>query len=310
MGRRLLAVVWLALAALPAAAEQPVVAVVKSQDLAPYDEAVTAFALEAKARLVEYDLKGDPARARKAFEVLKAHPPALVWALGPLAAAGVRRELPEVPLVFALVPNEEKYDLSGPEVTGISLTRTARAQLETLRALAPNTRRVGVVYAPRSSALIVESAEEAAKELGLVIVPAAVNDASEVGAKVRTLAGKVDALWMVADRTVSTVGAFEQLLQFSRAQQVPIFALSEAQVRSGALVSLAPDIGAIGRQAARMANRILGGLAPAALPVEDPADLDLAINITSAKRLAQGCGLALDIFTFAARHRYQINVFE
>lgn len=311
MTRPLLALA-LALAALPAPAEEaPLVAIVKSQDLEPYAEAVTAFSLEARAQLVEYDLKGDEERAKKAFAAIRQRKPALVWALGPFAAAAARRELPQTPLVFALVPNHEKYDLAGPMVTGISLTRTPRAQLETLRALAPRARSVGVVYDPRSSAVQVEQAARAAQELGLALVPATVSDAGEVGAKVAALAGRVDALWMVADRTVSTVSAFEKLLQFAREKKLPVFALSEEQVRSGALVALSPDVAGIGRQAGRLANRILhDGVAPRALPVADPEGLDLAINVSTARRLAVGCDLALDIFTYAAKRQYPIKVYE
>ncbi len=312
MRRFALLVVGLVLGVVSARADElPVVAVVKSGELAPYDKAVTAFALEARARLVEYDLKGDRARATLAFEALKSHPPALVWALGPLAAVDAHEDLPDVPLVFALVPNDEKYGLSGPNVTGVSLTRAPRAQLETLRALAPATRAVGVVYDPRSSALLVARAQRAATALGLKLVPAAVSDASQVGETVASLAGKIDALWMVADRTVSTVSAFETLLAFSRAHAVPVFALSEEEVRAGALVSLAPDLAAIGRQSARLVNRILrGGIAPGALPVEEPEALDLAINLSAAQSFGKGCTLALDIFTFAARHHYPIDVFQ
>jgi putative ABC transport system substrate-binding protein len=311
--RTALAFVVLALVRAPPAFAEglPVVAIVKSQDLEPYQEAIAAFSLDVRAELVEYDLRGDDGRAQKAFQALREHPPALVWALGPLAATGARRELPETPLVFALVPNHEKYDLAGAQVTGISLTRTVRSQLETLRALAPAAKAVGVVYDPRSSALLVEQAGRAAQELGIRLVPAPVADAGEVGAKVNELAGKVDALWMVADRTVSTVQAFEKLLAFSQARRVPIFALSEEQVRAGALVALSPDLTAVGRQAARMTNRLLqDGLSPRALPVADPDGLALAINVTTARRLVVGCDLALDIFTFAARRHYPIKVFE
>lgn len=289
----------------------PLVVIVKSQDLGPYTDAVTAFSLEARARLVEFDLRGDEERAKKAFAVIRERRPALVWALGPFAATYARRELGEAALVFSFVPNHEKYDLTGPLVTGISLTRTPRAQLETLHAVAPGARRVGVVFDPRVSTLTFETAQRAAQELGLLLVAARVTDESQVAAKAGELAGRIDALWMIADRTVATLGAFEQLLAFSQKQSLPIFALSEEQVKGGALVSLSPDVGAIGRQAARVANRIVhDGVPPRALPVVDPEGLELAINVSVARKLAVGCDLALDIFSFAAKRKYPIKVFE
>jgi len=287
------------------------VAIVKSRDLEPYAAAVSAFSVGARARLMEYDLADDDARARQAFADVKARGAALVWALGPAAATAARRLVPGVPLLFALVPNHDKYDLGGSGVTGIALTRPARAQLETLKAVAPTAKRVGVLFDPRWSGPFFENAQRAAGQLGLLLVPARVSDPGEVAAVVPQLGGKVDALWMIADRTASTVGAFEALLSFSRARSVPLFALSEEQVRAGALVSLSPDAAAIGRQAARTANRILHeGVAPEALPVVEPEGLDLAINVTTARGMTTGCNLALDIFTYAARRGYPIKVFE
>lgn len=190
-------------------------------------------------------------------------------------------------------------------------TSTPRAQLETLHAVAPGARRVGVVFDPRLSTLTFEAAQRAAQELGLLLVAARVTDEAQVAAKAGELSGRIDALWMIADRTVATLGAFGQLLAFSQKQSLPIFALSEEQVKGGALVSLSPDVGAIGRQAARVANRILhDGVAPRALPVVDPEGLELAINVSVARKLSVGCDLALDIFSFAAKRKYPIKVYE
>jgi ABC-type uncharacterized transport system substrate-binding protein len=56
-------------------------------------------------------------------------------------------------------------------------------------------------------------------------------------------------------------------------------------VRNGGLISYGPDIVDSFRRAAGYVNRILKGEKPADLPVQQPAKIDLAINLRAAKAL-------------------------
>jgi ABC-type uncharacterized transport system substrate-binding protein len=49
-------------------------------------------------------------------------------------------------------------------------------------------------------------------------------------------------------------------------QKVPIFAFSEGLVKSGALASFSPDYSEIGKESARLAEKILNGASPKSLP--------------------------------------------
>jgi putative ABC transport system substrate-binding protein len=292
-------------------ADKPEVAVLKSDSLAPYASAVAGFSAECRAEVAEYDLKEDAARAEKIIKELKASKPAMIFALGPLAANAAKRAFEDVPIVFAMVPNWEKYGLDAKNVTGVALQRPVKMQLETLKALAQGTKRVGVLYNPRYSKSVVDTAGDAAKALGLNLAATKVESPEEVPEAVRGMAGKVDAVWMIADRSVATPEAVQAIIAFALANKVPVFALSEQQVRDGALVSLSPNYTAIGQQAGKVANRILDDkTSPAALPVAQPEGLDIAINLTTAKRIGVECNLALEIFKFAAKQSYPIRVFE
>src|SRR5579863_10165514 len=108
------------------AAARPVVAVVKSDNLTPYSRLVAAFSAECKGDVVEYDAKGNDEKASKLFAELHDKPPALVLAIGPIAANAARRTLGETPVVFVMVPNYEKYGLDAKNVTGIALTLPAK----------------------------------------------------------------------------------------------------------------------------------------------------------------------------------------
>jgi putative ABC transport system substrate-binding protein len=292
-------------------ADKPQVVVLKSDALAPYASAVVGFSSECKADLSEYDLKDDPARAEKVVKELQGNKPALIFALGPHAANAAKRAFDDVPIVFAMVPNWEKYGLEAKNVTGVALQRPVKAQLETLKALAPGAKRVGVLYTPRLSKGLIDTATDAAKSLSLHVVATKVESPEDVPEALKGFVGKIDALWMIADRSVANTEAAQAIIAFALENKLPVFALSEQQVKDGALVSLSPNYTGLGQQVGRIANRILSDKAsPGSLVVAQPEGLDIAINLTTAKRIGAECNLALEIFKFAAKQGYPIHVFE
>ena len=313
-----IAVALLALCApLPAAAAEKdkdrvgEVAVLKSDSLTPYANAVAGFSAECRTEVAEYDLREDATRAEKIVKELQASKPSLIFALGPLAANTAKRAFDDIPIVFAMVPNWEKYGLEAKNVTGVALQRPVKTQLETLKALAQGAKRIGVLYNPRYTKSVIDTAVDAAKSLSITLVAVKVETPEEVPAAVKALAGKVDALWMIADRAVANPDAVQAIIKFALDNKVPVFALSEQQVKDGALVSLSPNYTAMGQQAGKIANKIIDQkLAPGSLMVAQPDGLDLAINLSTAKQIGAECNLALEIFKFAAKQGYPIRVFE
>ena len=292
-------------------AGRPEVAVVKSDGLTPYAKLVEGFSTQNKADMVEYDLKGNEERAGKIFAGLREKPPAVVLAIGPIAANAARNALANVPVVFVMVPNYEKYGLEAKNVTGISLTLPPRFQLETLHKLAGRVKRVGVVYNPGFSQPVLDAAVSAAETLGLSVVGMKAETPEEVGSALKSLAGKIDALWMIADRTVTHATAVKRIVDFASDQHLPLLALTEGQVKDGALMALAPNPGAIGAQAARLINRIVFEKIDAgALAIQPPEGVDLTVNLGAAKRLGGDCDFATNVLRFASQNGYTIRVFE
>lgn len=298
-------------AAAAAADKAEKVVVLKSDSLALYANALAGFAAECKGEVAEFDLKEDADRADKVVKQLKDQKPALIFAIGPLAANAAKRAFEDTPIVFALVPNWEKYGLEGKNVTGVALQRPIKAQLEMLKATAPGAKRIGVLYNPRFSKATIEGATEAAKGLGLQLVATKVETPEEVPGAVSGFAAKVDAIWMIPDRTIANPDAVQAIVKFAHEKKVAVFALSEQQVKDGALISLSPNYAAIGQQAGRIANKILGTKASAgSIGVAQPEGLDIVVNLTTAKKIGGESTLALELFKFAAQQSYPIRVYE
>lgn len=301
----------LVLLASAALAERPRVAVVKSGPLMAYSQVVAGFAAEVKGQVEDLTVEEGPDGAAATFKKLAKDKPALVLAIGPAAAVGARRQFSDVPVLFAMVPYFEKYELEGQNTTGIALTSDLSLELSALRAVQPKVKRVGVLNDPRYSKAFLDGAAQAAQSRGLTLVPLDVDSAAKAEKALASAKGKVDALIVISDKTVGNAAVVELLLTWSRAEKVPVVGLAAAQVKQGALFALSPAPLAIGQQAGRLANRVLvEKVDPGALAVANPEGVELHVNLATARRLGAPEAFALDVVTFAARQGLTLRVVE
>ncbi len=127
----------------------------------------------------------------------------------------------------------------------------------------------------------------------------------------RAAAGKVDALLMVVDKTVGNTSVVQALIAFAQAQKLPLLGLTSSQVKEGATVAVSPSPTAIGQQAGRLANRIIHEkVDPGALAVAQPEGMDIAINLTSARKLGPSCDAAMELLRYAAKRDFPVKVYE
>ena len=287
------------------------IAIVKSYNLTNYNTLITGFSVNIKANFTEYDMKNNADMGKEIFKKIKSTKPDLIIAIGPSAAAMGRREIDDIPIIFTMVPNIQKYDLTADNITGISLQLPIKTQLKTLMTIAPQTKSVGVMYNPKFSTPIIQTAFADAQSLGLQLIPAKVDSPNDVPSATRAFLGTVDALWMIADKTVLTTKSFRTLLEFTAKHKIPFFSFSAKLVEAGALVSLSPNYAGMGQQAATIAKKIIvDRISPKLIPVSPPSTLAIALNLTTAKRIGVECNIALEVFTFAAEHDYPIKVYK
>jgi len=297
----------LLLPSLVAAEERPRVVVLESAERAAYTAVVAGFASEVRGEVtrVLWEEGGD------SLEKVARLKPALVLAIGPLAAVGAKRALPEVPLVFVMVPYLERYGLDGPRVTGISMTGDFSVELSALKATFPSGKRVGLLYDPRYSSALVDGLRPRVKAQGLSLVPLEVEGETAAERTFASAHRKVDALMMVGDKTVATAALVKRAIAFSEEEKVPFLALAPALVKEGAFLSLSPSPVGVGQQAGRLANRILHEkVDPGALAVALPEGLELAVNLSTARKLGTSGELAQRLLELASRMGYPVKVFE
>ena len=94
-------------------------------------------------------------------------------------------------------------------------------------------------------------------EVNVIRIVREVTNPHETPARLDSLAGKIDALWMLPDSTAVTHESSEAYLQFSQAQPLPLVSFTGAYLDRGAAITIDIDRQAMGSQAAIMAAKLL-----------------------------------------------------
>jgi putative tryptophan/tyrosine transport system substrate-binding protein len=76
-----------------------------------------------------------------------------------------------------------------------------------------------------------------------------------------------------------------RIAELALADRLPTFGFSKAEAKAGELVSFGPDFSATARRVAYYVDRILRGASPNDLPVEQPTEFELVLNLKTAKAL-------------------------
>ena len=102
-------------------------------------------------------------------------------------------------------------------------------------------------------------------------------------AMARIAAIRPGALWVV----LSPVPWSERrrIAEFAIANRLPSFAAGRVYAEAGGLASYSADISDLFRRSANHVDRLLRGVTPADLPVEQPTKFELVINLKTAKAL-------------------------
>jgi len=230
-------------------------------------------------------------------------PDAIVAIATPSAQAVVAatRDLPVVysavtdPVAAQLVPG---WEPSGTNVTGVSDMLALDKQVELIRQVVPQAKRVGMVYNPgeANSVVVVRQMQEILAKAGMSLVEAAAPRTIDVGSAARSLIGKVDVIYTNTDNNV--VSAYEALVKVGNDASIPLVASDTDSVRRGAIAALGVDYGDLGEQTGRIVVRILKGEKPGAIASETSSRLRLFVNPGAAAR--QGVTLSDELLKSAA----------
>ncbi|HDY67388.1 MAG TPA: hypothetical protein ENH85_06340 [Candidatus Scalindua sp.] len=211
--------------------------------------------------------------------------PDIVLTIGVLATTIAKEELKDIPMVFCMVINHERFQLTGPNITGITTEVAIEEQLKGYKTILDSLQDLGVIYDPSKTGNIIESAETKVKDIGINLVKYEIKSSKMVSEALENVIGRIDALWLLPDSTVVTKKSFGLIKSTTLENNIPLLCTSDVFVKAGALAAVFSDYKYVGRQAAQLAKEILSQSASGSLGIVNPDNFNLAINSDTAEKL-------------------------
>ena len=209
------------------------------------------------------------------------------------AVPTIKKATSVIPIVFAIANDPVGGGLvaslarPGGNVTGLSgqATDLAAKRLELLREVVPRLRRLAIMLNVDYPSAVLEMGEvqAAARALGIEVAPLEIGRAEDVAPAFDMLKAQADALYVVVDTLVSANRT--RIITFALGARLPTIWNTRGFVQAGGLMSYGPNFLDLSRSTAGLVDKILRGMKPADLPVEQPTKFDMVFNLITAKAI-------------------------
>jgi putative tryptophan/tyrosine transport system substrate-binding protein len=198
-----------------------------------------------------------------------------------------------IPIVFALATDPVGGGLiaslarPGGNVTGLSMQATdlASKRVDLLHEIVPKLSDLAILGNVEIPQILLEmhEVETAAQKFNLKVIRLEVRRAEDFAPALASLNGRAQALYVCADPL--TVLNRMSINTLASAARLPTMYGIRDDVVAGGLMSYGADFADQFRRAADLTDKILRGVKPGDIPVEQPTKFDFVINLKTAKSL-------------------------
>lgn len=210
------------------------------------------------------------------------------------AIRAVRPVAGSTPVVFGLSADPvkaglaESYARPGRNYTGVTfmMSEVNVKRIELLKQALPTLSRIALLSNPEHAGeqMELEASRKTAAALGMTIQYLPVRTAREFAPAVATAASSgAEAIVILPDALVMQHRAM--LIEAMMEQGIPSISGWAAFARSGGVITYGPNLRDSYRMLARSVDKILKGVKPAELPIEQPTTFELVINLKAANAL-------------------------
>ena len=228
-----------------------------------------------------------------AEELLKLNVDVIV-AVNTPAVQAAKKATKTVPVVMMRVADPVKSGLitslarPGGNVTGLSFMPDALGPkgVELLHEILPKITRMAALYQGNNTGavLIVDEVQRKGEQIGLKFIRLPVKDEHDyAGAFEIALGAKAEALFVMDDGAITKHR--QQILELATKHALPVVSIYRDFAASGGLIAYGPKLNIVYRRAADYVDKLIKGEPAASIPVEQPVNFDLAINMKTAKAL-------------------------
>jgi putative ABC transport system substrate-binding protein len=186
----------------------------------------------------------------------------------------------------------------GGNITGIGALSVdlSGKRLELLKQILPRASRVGVLWNPANPAGILgfRETESAARRLGVTLQSLPVRRQEEIApAFAAMVQERVEGFVLVTDPLTWTTRP--EIVQLATKNRLPAVYELREYVDAGGLASYGPSLVELSRRTAFYVDKILKGVKPADLPVEQPTHLELVLSVKAAQAIAVAIPQAVSV---------------
>jgi putative ABC transport system substrate-binding protein len=231
----------------------------------------------------------EDALPRLAAELVQSKVDVIVTWLTP-AVRAAKQATTQIPIVMAGAGDPVATGLvdslarPGGNITGMAgiTSELAGKNVELVRAILPQAKRLGVLCNASDSFTkpFLDQIQRVAPDLGFELFPVMISGTDEFERSFRNMkADGVDAIIVQPSLPI------KRAAQLALEAQLPAASPIEGFVRDGGLIAYAGRTSSQFVQTAAYVDKILKGTRPAELPIQQPTQFSLAINLTTAKAL-------------------------
>ncbi len=198
----------------------------------------------------------------------------------------------DIPVIYTAVSDPVGAGLANEDgtpvgnITGTSDALAVDAQLEMIRKILPDAKKIGIIYttSEANSVSTIAQYKEAAGNYGFEIVDSGINTIADVDLAAADLVTKVDCITNLTDNTV--VSALQTVIAKATDAGIPVFGSEVEQVKAGCVASMGLEYYELGKQTGHMAAKVLKGEAKASeMNYEVITEPSLYINTAAADKV-------------------------
>ena len=220
--------------------------------------------------------------------------PDIIIAVGTSATIAAKRETATIPIVMTPVADPLRAgivtNLAHPDgnITGTMLysSELAGKRVDVFKQAVPEIARIAVLGAGESpvTRVLWPETQNAVQSLRLEARLFTVRAPAELPATFEAIAqDNANGLLVLADPMLNA--ARKSIIALAASHRLPAIYEDREFVQDGGLISYGPSIAEMMRRSAAFVDKILKGAHPSELPIEQPTDYELFINLTTAKAL-------------------------
>ena len=198
----------------------------------------------------------------------------------------------DIPVIYTAVSDPVGAGLATEDgmpagnITGTCDALAVDAQLQMIREIMPDAKKVGIIYttSEANSVSTVAEYKEVAANYGFEIVDVGINTIADVDLAAADLVTKVDCITNLTDNTV--VSALQTVIAKANDAGIPVFGSEVEQVKAGCVASMGLEYIELGKQTGKMAAKVLKGEAKASeLNFEVISEPSLYVNFAAAEKI-------------------------